>query len=53
MLDKSSLGDFFKIGNTVDVLDFLMGSESYLGKRRISVSSGHCKPTEKHRHSLH
>jgi hypothetical protein len=36
----------------VEVLDFLMGYESYLRKRRISVSSRRYKPTEKHRHSL-
>jgi hypothetical protein len=33
-------------------LDFLMGFESYLCKRQISVSSGRYKPTGKHRHSL-
>ncbi|CAH1374353.1 unnamed protein product [Tenebrio molitor] len=30
-----------------------MGYESYLRKRRISVSSMRYKPTGKHRHSLH
>jgi hypothetical protein len=33
-------------------LDFLMGYESYLRKRRISVSSKRYKPTGKHRPSL-
>jgi hypothetical protein len=33
----------------VEVLDFLVGYESYLRKRRISVSN---KPTGKRRHSL-
>jgi hypothetical protein len=36
----------------VEVLDFLMGYESYLRKRRMSVSSRRYKPTEKRRHSL-
>jgi hypothetical protein len=36
----------------VEVLDFLMGCESYLRKRRISVSSRRYQPTGKHRHSL-
>jgi hypothetical protein len=36
----------------VEVLDFLMGYESYLRKRRISVSSRRYKPTGKDRHSL-
>jgi hypothetical protein len=35
----------------VEVLDFVMGYESYLRKRRISVSSSY-KPTGKHRHLL-
>jgi hypothetical protein len=34
---------------SVAVLDFLMGDESYLRKRRISVSSRRYKPTGKHR----
>jgi hypothetical protein len=36
----------------VEVLDFLMGYESYLCKRRIPVSSRRYKPTGKRRHSL-
>jgi hypothetical protein len=36
----------------IEVLDFLMGYESYLRKRRISVSSRRYKPTGKHPHSL-
>jgi hypothetical protein len=36
----------------VEMLDFLMGYESYLRKRQISVSSWRYKPTGKHRHSL-
>jgi hypothetical protein len=36
----------------LEVLDFHMGYESYLRKRRISVSSRCYKPTGKHRHSL-
>jgi hypothetical protein len=36
----------------LEMLDFLMGYESYLRKRRISVSSRRYKPTGKHRHSL-
>jgi hypothetical protein len=36
----------------LEVLDFLMGYESYLRKRGISVLSRRYKPTGKHRHLL-
>jgi hypothetical protein len=41
-----------KLITVVDVLDFLMGYESYLRKLRISVSRRRFKPTGKHCHSL-
>jgi hypothetical protein len=36
----------------VEMLDFLVGYESYLRKERISVSTRPYEPTRKHRHSL-
>jgi hypothetical protein len=41
-----------QIGRIIRDVDFLMGYESYLRKRRISVSSRRYKLIGKHRHSL-
>jgi hypothetical protein len=43
---------FSILSSLVEVLDFLMGYESCLRKRRISVPNGPYKLTGKHRHSL-
>jgi hypothetical protein len=51
-MEKNNDNGEFYLEKKIQVLDFLMGYESYLRKRRISVSSRRYKSTGKHRHLL-
>jgi hypothetical protein len=51
-MEKNNDNEEFYLEKKIQVLDFLMGYESYLRKRRISVSSRRYKSTGKHRHLL-